>query len=84
VTTTSLPTTTTTPGCATACGVPLSGGEEPTASDALFVLKTAVGSVGCDLCSCDVDASGSVTATDALSVLKRAVGQAVELTCPVA
>jgi hypothetical protein len=53
-----------------------------TASDALFVLRTAVGSQTCALCLCDVDGGGSVTATDALLTLKRAVGQSVPLNCP--
>jgi hypothetical protein len=52
-----------------------------TASDALFTLKTAVGTQTCELCLCDVDQSGSVAATDALIVLKFAVGQNVELSC---
>jgi hypothetical protein len=53
-----------------------------TASDALFVLRTAVGSATCELCVCDVDSSGAVTASDALATLKSAVGQGVALTCP--
>ncbi|HEY2772777.1 MAG TPA: endonuclease/exonuclease/phosphatase family protein [Candidatus Binatia bacterium] len=52
------------------------------ASDALFVLKTAVGTLVCPLCTCDVDNSGKITASDALRVLKAAVGQNVPLTCP--
>jgi hypothetical protein len=52
------------------------------ASDALFVLRTAVGSATCELCVCDVNNSGTVTASDALTVLRSAVGQSVELTCP--
>jgi hypothetical protein len=53
-----------------------------TASDALFILRTAVGSETCALCVCDVDASDMVTATDALVTLKAAVGQSVSLSCP--
>ena len=52
------------------------------ASDALFVLKAAVGSLQCPLCTCDVDSSGSITASDALRTLKKAVGQPITLTCP--
>ncbi|HYB99117.1 MAG TPA: PQQ-dependent sugar dehydrogenase [Candidatus Limnocylindrales bacterium] len=52
------------------------------ASDALFVLRTSVGSQSCALCVCDVNDSGDVTATDALAVLRAAVGSPVELTCP--
>jgi hypothetical protein len=52
------------------------------ASDALFVLKAAVGSLQCPLCTCDVDNSGAITASDALRTLKKAVGQPVTMTCP--
>jgi len=51
------------------------------ATDALFVLKTAVQQFTCDLCVCDVNSSGSITASDALLVLKSAVGTAT-LGCP--
>jgi hypothetical protein len=53
-----------------------------TASDALAVLRTAVGSQTCELCVCDVDGSGAVSATDALITLKVAVGQSIALHCP--
>ncbi len=52
------------------------------ASDALFILQTAVGLKTCSLCVCDVDGGGSVAATDALITLRRAVGQPVPLNCP--
>jgi hypothetical protein len=52
-----------------------------TASDALLVLRTAVGTASCLACTCDVDASGSIVASDALAVLRHAVGLNVELTC---
>jgi len=55
---------------------------ETNASDALFVLRTAVGNVSCDLCVCDVNDSGTITASDALIVLQFAVGQPVVLNCP--
>jgi hypothetical protein len=67
-----------------ACGQPQSAGTKPAASDALAVLKKAVGSVSsCDAkpCVCDVNGNGTVTASDALLTLKAAVGQAVALTC---
>jgi len=67
------------------CGQPKTGGLAPTASDALEVLRTAVGSSKCgglNTCICDVDASQNVTAGDALVVLKKAVGQDVAMTCP--
>src|SRR5207253_6280931 len=52
-----------------------------TASDALIVLRTAVGTSSCLICTCDVDASGNVVASDALAVLRHAVGLNVALTC---
>jgi hypothetical protein len=52
-----------------------------TASDALLVLRAAVGVSSCLVCTCDVDASGSIVASDALAVLRHAVGQNVALTC---
>jgi hypothetical protein len=64
------------------CGQPLSTGETPKASDALFVLRASVGTEECSLCVCDVNASGSVTATDALITLQAAVGLDVSLDCP--
>jgi hypothetical protein len=53
-----------------------------TTSDALFVLRGAVGAETCEPCVCDVDASASVSAADALIVLKAAVGQSVTFNCP--
>jgi hypothetical protein len=52
------------------------------AGDALFILRTAVGSECCDLCVCDVNGSRDIAATDALLALKRAVGQTITLACP--
>lgn len=75
-------TTSTTLPTSGGCGVPASGGSKPGASDALFVLKAAVGGAECDPCLCDVDGSGSVAAGDALAVLRAAVGGDVELNCP--
>ena len=89
--TTVTPTTSTTVPSGGTCGDPafvahalVSGPRENTitASDALFVLKTAVGSATCALCVCDVDGNGSVSAGDALRTLKKAVGQGVTLSCP--
>jgi hypothetical protein len=66
-----------------ACGDPDGSGGEPTATDALFVLRAAVGLATCDPAVCDVDGSGgSTSATDALLTLGRAVGRAFDLTCP--
>ena len=53
-----------------------------TASDALYILRSAVGLASCELCVCDVDGSGSISATDALATLRAAVGQPIALTCP--
>ena len=55
---------------------------ERTASDALFTLKSAVGTETCSTCVCDANDSDSLTAVDALSILKFAVGQPVALNCP--
>jgi len=63
------------------CGQPITSGASPTASDALAVLRTAVGSSACEICVCDVDGSGSIVASDALATLRRAVGQNVALAC---
>jgi hypothetical protein len=52
-----------------------------TASDALFVLRAAVGATCCLVCTCDVDTSGTIVASDALAVLRHAVGLNVDLTC---
>ena len=58
------------------------GSETLTATDALFALRSAVGSSTCQTCICDANGSGGVTATDALRILSRAVGLDVELLCP--
>jgi hypothetical protein len=63
------------------CGNALTDGAI-TASDALVVLRAAVGSGECEPCICDVNDSGELTASDALIVLKAAVGLAAELDCP--
>ena len=57
-----------------ACGMPVSAGTTPTASDALFTLRVAVGLESCPNSVCDVDADCRVTASDALRILRRAVG----------
>jgi cysteine-rich repeat protein len=63
------------------CGDPGADGTS-TASDALFALGAAVGTNFCDLCVCDVDASGSVTASDASKLLSYSVGiPGVSLQC---
>lgn len=82
-TTTTLPETTTTTLVASGdCGFPSSNGTKPTATDALFALKAAVGVTSCDVCICDINDSGSVGASDALGILRAAVGVATSLDCP--
>ncbi|HEY2772412.1 MAG TPA: hypothetical protein VGK20_00035 [Candidatus Binatia bacterium] len=66
-----------------ACGDPTDDGKT-TASDALLVLKGAVGSADCPDSACNVNFTGGVTASDALIVLKFAVGQSQTLSCPLA
>ena len=68
-------------GAAGTCGDANSDGSI-TATDALIVLRTAVGSSFCLLCICDVDSSSSNSASDALRVLRVAVGLPVTLDCP--
>jgi len=53
------------------------------ATDALFILRVAVGLEECTLCVCDVDASGATTAGDALRSLRESVGIPADLTCPI-
>lgn len=67
------------------CGAPSSrfvGASLPRATDALFVLRGALGLEVCDACDCDVDNSGAVVASDALLVLNAAIGQPIVLDCP--
>jgi PAS domain S-box-containing protein len=67
-----------------ACGDPDDTGTIR-ASDALLILRVAVGSATCEACVCNVDSSSSgspVSASDALRVLRAAVGTAVEIVCP--
>lgn len=76
-------TTTTTLGTgADRCGFPVTDGARPGASDALYVLRVAVGSAACDLCVCDINGSGGVAAGDALTILKAAVGIEIDYDCP--
>jgi hypothetical protein len=80
-------TTTTAHGVTTTTVIPLVCGNALidgaiTASDALVVLKAAVGTAECELCVCDVNDSHELTASDALIVLKAAVGLEAELDCP--
>ncbi len=64
------------------CGQPISNGAGPTATDALAVLKAAVGLIACDFSVCDVNnGCGNITALDALIVLRVAVGEDIALNC---
>jgi cysteine-rich repeat protein len=64
------------------CGHPTSRGTSaPSATDALFVLRAAVGAEACKPCVCDADASGLIAATDALAILRRAIGLGPVLVC---
>src|SRR5687767_1884488 len=68
------------------CGQPVSTGSGPLTSDALAVLRAAVG-VDIPQCSdehfcvCDVNNNGEILTVDALIVLRAAVGQPVTLDC---
>jgi hypothetical protein len=64
-----------------ACGQPVSTGVNPTATDALAILNTAVSRRTCHGCICDVDTSGTIVATDALLTLQRSVSLPVTLRC---
>jgi cysteine-rich repeat protein len=63
------------------CGDPNDSGTI-TSGDALFVLRTAVGSAVCDVAVCDVNGNGTITTGDALAILRKAVGTPVTLHCP--
>jgi hypothetical protein len=82
-TSTTLDVTTTTLGGEGRCGFPVTDGETPGASDALFALKAAVGGAVCAPCVCDVSGDGNVGAGDALTILRVAVGsEPAEFDCP--
>lgn len=63
------------------CGQPVSSGTRPSASDALYTLRAAVGLIACEDIVCDVDGNCVLTAGDALRVLRAAVGESLELAC---
>ncbi len=65
-----------------ACGDPNDSGQV-NATDALFVLRTAVGLESCDLQVCDANGDLRTTASDALRVLMFSVGLPVGLNCPI-
>ncbi|HYB98705.1 MAG TPA: dockerin type I domain-containing protein [Candidatus Limnocylindrales bacterium] len=80
--TTATSTTTTTETPAIVCGDANDDGDVK-ASDALIVLRAAIGVGQCALARCDADGSGALTASDALRVLKKAVGTDIAMLCPV-
>jgi hypothetical protein len=53
-----------------------------TASDALSILRAAVGLENHPLCAADTDGNGAIAASDALRTLRKAVGQSVAMICP--
>ncbi len=67
------------------CGVIVTGGVEPLASDCEGILRHAVSDTACapwDPCVCDTNGSGAIFASDALLCLKVAVGiPAFSLAC---
>lgn len=69
------------PQAVTRCGDP-NNDKKINTTDALTVLKGAVGTVACPNKVCNVNFSGGITTVDALMVLKRGVGQAVAFSCP--
>lgn len=68
-------------GACRLCGHPFSN--DRCVVNAVFVLQGALDLRGCELCTCDVDSSGSVTATDALIILRGCAGLDVDLQCPI-
>ncbi len=65
------------------CGQPQNiDAESAKVSDALFVLKSAVGQRQCDLRVCDTNDDGKIAASDALIVLRAAVGNEQPDGCP--
>ena len=66
------------------CGDP-NDSHTHTASDALYILRAAVGAAMCEPCVCDTVSPGApsgITASDALAVLRTAVGMTIPLACP--
>jgi hypothetical protein len=65
------------------CSQPVTSGVLPTATDCLFILSSAVGTLACDLdCICAPKGALPIAATDALICLKKATGVDVPLDCP--
>jgi hypothetical protein len=65
------------------CSQPLSSGDTPVASDCLYILRTAVGTVSPSrLCITRPTGGTSTKASDALRCLSYSVGQPVTIDCP--
>jgi hypothetical protein len=65
------------------CSQPVTGGATPTATDCLYILRTAVALDVCSpTCICAPKGSLPVSATDALVCLTAVVGQPTPLDCP--
>jgi len=65
------------------CVQPLTDGPVPTATDCLYILQAAVGTVSCDPeCACAPKGALPIAATDALLCLAAATGQPAPLACP--
>lgn len=79
-TSTSTSTTSTTEEPLSRCG-DINGDGKVSASEALFILRVAVGLQTCTLAMCDVDGSGKVNAADALRALRISVGVDLPLLC---
>jgi len=68
--------------CPHDCADPAEAFGKVTATDALHVLRAAVGTAMCHVCVCDVDDSGAIVASDSLRTLQFAVNLPVDLNCP--
>lgn len=78
--TTSTSSTTTTTELGPTCG-DYNGDGLILASDALDILRAAIGLLICPNCVCDLDNNGIQGASDALRTLRKAVGQDIPLSC---
>src|SRR5262249_30130097 len=67
------------------CSQPFTAGGDPSASDCLYILQTAVGNRACDNpCICAPKGTLPTRATDALICLARSVNPGQALNCPCA
>lgn len=68
-------------GACRECGRPVSN--DLCVANAVFVLQASLELRSCELCTCDVNSSGSVTVTDALLILRGCVGLPSDLQCTI-